>query len=144
MIKNRRIILWGAVALVILASAGGWRYGQVRNQTTLEKPQDTAPVASNIAGSSLTHSQAVIIFAKERVQFGENCDVTPRSISIKSGATLMFDNRSRDAIEFKLDDVSYTLLGYGFRLLQLKSTKLPHTVEVDCGNGQGAGEIILK
>jgi hypothetical protein len=56
----------------------------------------------------------------------------------------MFDNRFRDARVIKLDGVAYNIPGYGFKLLQLKSTKLPHVVKVDCGGGKGTGEITLK
>ena len=137
------MILWGAVVLVVLASAGGWYYSYLQNKTGQEGTQDT-PIANDITASSLPYAQAVIIYTNERIQFNQNCDIIPNPIYAKSGATLMFDNRSRDTLTFKLDDAWYTIPGYGFRLLQLKSTKLPHIVKLECGPGQSAGEIILQ
>lgn len=142
--ENRRIILWGAAVLIVLASAGGWYYNYLQGKAAQEETQDTTPVANDVTASSLPYAQAVIIYANERIQFNQNCDIIPSPIYAKSGATLMFDNRSRDALTFKLDDAGYTIPGYGFKLLQLRSTKLPHVVEVECGDGENAGKIILQ
>jgi hypothetical protein len=144
MIKNRRIILWGAAVLVILASAGGWYYSYLHGRTEQEETRESIPVTNDVAASSLPYAQAVVIYAKERIQFNENCDIIPNPIHIKSGATMMFDNRSRDAMVFKLDGTGYAIPGYGFKLLQLKSTKLPHVVKVECGDNRNTGEIFMQ
>lgn len=138
--KNRRIVLWVAAILAILAAAGAWQEGQ--NPDAADKSGQS--VSANITASSLTHDQAAIIFAKERIQFDQDCGVIPDKITVKNGATLMFDNLHRDARIFKLDGSAYSIPGYGFKLLQLKSTKLPHVVKVECGEDKTAGEIRLQ
>ena len=158
---NRNIVLGVAVGLAILTVAGFY-YNYAGNKSApenaLETPNETATTStaakpapttkpkpvSDVTGSTLTYSQAITIFAKERIQFNEDCKMVPNPVLVTSGTTLMFDNRFRDARVIKLDGVPYTIPGYGFKLLQLRSTKLPHVVKVDCGGGKGTGEITLK
>lgn len=144
MIKNRKLILWTAAGLVILASANGWYYIHSRENAGSGGNQDGISVADNTNKSSLTRDQATTIFAKERIEFNEGCVISPNLIRVKSGTILMFDNRSRDAIAFRLDGANYTIPGYGFELLQLKSNKLPHIVKVECGDGRNTAEINLQ
>lgn len=143
MIKNRRVVLWGSVILLVLASAAGWNQARLKSGPAADDDLEAGSASGNNAATSLTRAQAEVIFAKERIEFAEDCRTTPHSMSAKSGATLMFDNVSRDAVEFRLDGAAYSLPGYGFKLLQLKSDVLPHTVKVVCGN-KAASEIILR
>lgn len=152
--KSQRLILWGAVLLALLAAANGWYYHNSRtDQPDRSEPESvadsnsasaTAKVASDVTASPLTYAQAVTIFAKERVEFNGRCEMAPNPLLVANGTTLMFDNRSRDALTFKLDGTGYTIPGYGFKLLRLESTQLPHVVKVECGGVRDTGEITLR
>lgn len=140
--------------LAILAAANSWQYTPDEKAGTEDVPEvesaetKVAPAeekkVNNISAPSLSYTQAVVVFAKERIQFDENCKVTPDLLRVKSGKTTMFDNRSRDAVSFSLDGTDYVIPGYGFRLLQLSSSNPPHVAELDCGDGQGKGRIIVE
>ncbi|OGY98408.1 MAG: hypothetical protein A2855_02670 [Candidatus Liptonbacteria bacterium RIFCSPHIGHO2_01_FULL_57_28] len=164
---NRKIIYGSIVALVILSFAGGWYYNYAQNKTvvpddqsaasstdsnnstttsaTSSKPTAAKPrLASDVTGTSMSYDQALEVFANQRIFFNENCRMVPTPIWVKNGIILMFDNPYREPRTFKLDGTPYTLPGYGFKLLQLRSTKLPHVVKVICGANQGTGEITLQ
>jgi hypothetical protein len=161
--NRRKAALWAIATLLVLAAAGGFYYISRQNAGpddgavvtdgdgspsstatgTLPKPA-TKPLklVNDVTAPSLTYTQASAIFANTLITFNEDCQMVPNPILVKSGTTLMFDNRSRNARTFKLDGVSYTIPGYGFKLFQLRSTKLPHVVKVECGSN--TGEITLN
>lgn len=118
--------------------------GNTSSQPAASKPaaKPGVKLVSDVTASSLTYTQAVAIFENTLIAFNEDCKMIPNPVFVKSGTTMMFDNRSRNARTFKLDGTSYTIPGYGFKLFQLRSTRLPHVVQVECGSN--SGEITLQ
>ncbi len=92
----------------------------------------------------LSYGEAVSIYTNRRMQFDENCVATPNYIVVKNGTNFMFDNRSKNGRSIALDGTKYYLRGYDFRILTLKSSRLPHTVIVDCSSGKNNAKIILN
>lgn len=110
--------------------------------STPPQAQGVQPALGNHAG--LTYGAAVRFFGERRMQFDENCVATPNSIVIKSGLSFMFDNRSPQPMSFALDGRRNYLRSYDFTVLLLSSSRLPHTVVVDCGSGKNSAQIILN
>lgn len=170
--NRRNIIIWAVATLLVLAIAGGFYYSSRKNSdpngtengalavngndnssstatssdsskpSTTSRPAPKPRLVNDVTAPSLTYTQATAIFANTLIAFNEECKMVPNPVHVVNGTTLMFDNRSRDARTFKLDGTSYTIPGYGFKLFQLRSTKLPHVVKVECG--PNTGEITLQ
>ncbi len=114
------------------------------SSTPSSTPTST-PAKKPASGSpGMTYSEAVRIFAARRMQFDQSCNATPESFTVKSGTTIMFDNRSSETRTIALDGTPYTLAAYGWKVLTLRSSRLPHTVSVDCGGGRNNARIILQ
>jgi hypothetical protein len=93
-----------------------------------------------------SYGDAVTAYQGARLQFDMYCQATPRTAVFKNGATIMIDNRSGDARTIKVNGISYALAGYGWRIitLALPQSKLPATLDVDCGTAQNVGTITLQ
>jgi hypothetical protein len=100
--------------------------------------------SSGAPASGLTYTQAINKYKDHRIQFDAACTTTPSQISLKNNVTMMFDNRSATPRSFFLDRVEYHLTAFGFRLVTLSKSPLPHTVVVDCGTGRNNAKIILQ
>lgn len=167
--KKNKIALGAVAAVIALGAATVWFYNhyQAREEEKslngntpiatagVPSPSTTTPasaanadsnsgLATDVGSPSVSYGQAVNIYGKTRIQFDANCRMLPTDPVFKNGTTVMFDNRYRDGRYFKLDGVRYYLPGYGFKLLKLTAQKLPHVIDVDCGNGQNNGKIRLQ
>lgn len=148
-----------SLLVVILIVAGlGWYVFRWKHAS----PQDTeggAPTSTPAQATSslptikkdtggshpgLTYGEAVKIYTNRRIQFDPDCVVIPNRIVLKNNTMVMFDNRFKDGRDFFLDGRRSYIRGYDFRILNLSSPKLPHTIVVDCGTGKNNGEIILE
>lgn len=91
------------------------------------------------------YTEAVNLYVNKRIQFNENCLVTPNNLTFKTGTKIMFDNRSAKARTFSLDNVRYNLKAYDYTFVTLStSLSLPHEIIVECGNGENNGKILLQ
>jgi hypothetical protein len=167
--KNQKITLWVIIAVIVVAAAIGigYHYYHKHQVADQEMMSGTTPIAtdststdgdnaaaggttpatglvSDVTAASLSYAQAVTIFANSRIQFDENCRMTPTTLATKNGTTIMFDNRYRNERTFKLDGVRYTLPGYGYKLFELTAGHVPHNIDVDCGTNQNSGKIDLE
>jgi len=157
--KNQQKALWIVAALVVVVAVAGawyWHYEgepyEMEGGTAIPTDNSSSTaggtqshgLVSDVTAASLSYGQAIAIFANTRIQFDATCTMTPTNFSVKNGSTLMFDNRSKSAMTFKLDGVRYSLPGYGFRLFALTAAHLPHIVDVDCGGHQNSGTIDLQ
>lgn len=65
-------------------------------------------------------------------------------MTIKSGTSIMLDNRSGDARTIKVGDQTFQFSGYGYRILTLSSPVLPKTLMLSCGSAVNVGQILLQ
>jgi len=113
-------------------------------------PSASASATPGVGGTKtptpaqLTYMQAVERYANTRIQFDQYCQGKPSSMSLKTGTSIMLDNRSGDARTIAVDGVKYQLAGYGFRIITLTSKTLPHTVKIDCGSARNVAQVLLQ
>lgn len=113
-------------------------------------PASTSPQSSGSSTSTsnidanLSYTKAVAKYINTRIQFDASCQGSPKAVVFKNNTNVMFDNRSGDARWFSLDGHAYHLNGYGFVVLTLNSTKLPHPIVVDCGSAKNVMQITLE
>jgi hypothetical protein len=92
-----------------------------------EAKKPAAPAAT----AKLTYQQTVEKFAGRRIQF-DSCTTPQRQFTFKSGTQIMLDGKSADPQEIRIDKQVIRLDGYGYKLVTLRNTTLPHTITVDC------------
>ncbi len=134
------------VKKVLTASEGTTTTVKDITSEVVSAPSITTPQskAAKIASSELSYGAAVNLYATRRIQVVANCQLNPTSISLLNNTSVMFDNRTPESKMIALDGTKYTLTGYGFRIITLKSGILPHTVRIDCGSGVNNGQVILQ
>ena len=157
-------ILWGAVAVATLIIV--WSlvsdspvpvYNDVRDYlasspAAYNKPSTTTKTAPKTSTKpkpapvtvTLDYEDAVELYAGRRFQFNEKCQATPSSATYKNGTTVMLDNRSAYGQTVSIDGKSYGLSGYGFKIITLSSSSLPHKVQVNCGGSMNIIDLLLQ
>lgn len=101
-----------------------------------KKPGTTAP--------SGDYTTLVKQYEGRRIQFDDRCQPVPLSPTYKSGTSIMLDNRSSQSRVIKVGDTSYSLSGFGYRIITLSSTSLPKEYPVSCGSAGNVGKILLQ
>jgi len=71
------------------------------------------------------------------------CQLSPNNVTYKNGTSIMVDNRSPRTHSVKIGG-TYTIEGYGFRIIKLSSSSLPATLFVDCDTQQNVAKILLQ
>lgn len=138
------IVLAGLLWLTSRSSPGGM------NPT--ESPQVSATAVGGGTGAKpgtampQSYADAVKKYEGKRIQFDMYCQAIPTSLVFKNGVTVMLDNRSGDARTVKIGGVSYSLAGYGWKLVTLSvaSSKLPATLAIDCGSARNVSKVLLQ
>lgn len=131
------------VIVVFIAWAGIWNRGAMNVAEPSVSPTPTSGISTQKAGTT-AYTKAVQTYANVRFQFDQYCQAIPQSMSVKSGRTIMLDNRSGDARVIKVGPNSYSLAGYGWRLVTVSSTTLPKTLYLNCGSAVNVGTLILN
>lgn len=113
-----------------------------KTATTVKKA--VVPVASQPVTMSYTNALALYKDNKRIQLSGDTfCQVTPNNVMYKNGTSIMLDNRSAKARTVKIGS-TYTIEGYGFRIVKLSSATLPATLLMDCGAQQNVAKILLQ
>lgn len=152
-----------AIILFVVVFYLGFYTGKIYEQVKLQiGPEETiatptaptgatqgSPVSSPKAATSaktntLSYTAAVNAYKDRRIQFDQNCVVTPNNPVFKNGTAVMLDNRSDQKLNIYLDRIQYSLYAYGFKIVTLKSAALPHTITIDCGSGRNNGAIVIE
>jgi|SRR3989344_2848426 len=160
--KNSHVVIFVVIVLFLIglitfAIALMSTYPQGYQMTeTEEKNSNTSTTTSSNSNSgesaesssvtqTLSYSDAVKIYANKTLQFDSNCLVNPSYLTLKEGTSIMLDNRANLQRAVYLDSVQYNIAPYGFKIATLTTNApLPHTIQVDCGNGKNNGRILLQ
>lgn len=106
-----------------------------------------APVTVGDKPVSLSYQNALEFYKEgKRLQITGSdtfCQVTPNNVMYKNGTSIMIDNRSPLSHTIKIG-TTYTIEGYGFRIIKLSSTSLPATLVMDCDKQQNIAKILLQ
>lgn len=149
--------LYVVIAVVIIVVIGGaWWLTQSKNNSALNSystDQNTTPSTDTNTGSTmpsvvqgkLSYEAALALYGDNRIQFDSKCLATPTFPTFKIGTRIMLDNRSGKKAVISLDGTDYAIGAYGYTVVTLRtSASLPHTVYVDCNNGENNARILLQ
>jgi hypothetical protein len=152
--KNKNAWMWGGV--IILAIIIVWAVTARNNssapsittgneQTTTDSSEDTTEGSVNVgsAAATLSYKDALVKYAKARLQLDTTCQGSPSSMTFKNGSMLMVDNRSAISRTVKVGS-TFTIKPWGFKIIKLSSSTLPATLLVDCGASQNVATILLQ
>ena len=112
-----------------------------KTTTTVKKP---VPVASQPVTMSYTNALALYKDNKRIQLSGDTfCQVTPNNVMYKNGTSIMIDNRSAKTRTVKVG-ATYSIPGYGFKIVKLSSGTLPATLFMDCDTQQNVAKVLLQ
>jgi hypothetical protein len=146
--RNKTLLVVGGVAVIVALLM--WSSDRGSNPDASPSPSGSANgSASPTPGGSVNSVRAqydalVKEYEGRRIQFDMNCQAIPNALTFKTGTKVMFDNRSGDKRTFSLNGKVYNILGYGWQLITLSSSKLPMTYTIDCGSAQNVGTITIQ
>lgn len=101
-------------------------------------------------GSSFTqtqvqsYSQLVNQYEGRRIQFDQNCQINPTTVTFKTGTMVMFDNRSATTKTLVIGGQIHVFPPYGYKLLTLNSQIIPVTLTISCDSIPNIGSILLQ
>lgn len=111
--------------------------------TTVKKT--SVPLANQPV--SLSYQSALELYKdNKRIQLSgaDFCQASPNNVMYKNGTSIMVDNRSAQTRTVKIGGTSYSLEGYGFKIVKLSSVTLPATLLMDCNQQQNVAKILLQ
>jgi hypothetical protein len=122
-----------------------------QNPDAVQVTEDTstgsvhAPATSGVAPVTESYEEALVKYKNARVQLvvGPICKANPTNLTFKNGTDIMIDNRSAQTHSIKIGD-TYSVKGYGFKIIHLSSAALPATWLVDCDNQQNIATILIQ
>src|SRR3989344_1571930 len=152
--KNKWLLL---IVVVLVVALGYWLMGReggfpMGNSVypTLSPSSSPAAKAPSKPGAKASPAPArpygdlVKEYESRRIQFDSRCQVVPNSPTYKNGSSVMLDNRSSGPVTVKVGNTSYSLMGYGYQVINLSSTSLPKELVVSCGSAGDVGKILLQ
>jgi hypothetical protein len=97
-----------------------------------------------VAPVTIAYADALVKYAGKIIQLDNQCQVTnPNSWTFKNGTDIMIDNRASSARTVKIGS-TYSVKGYGFKIIKLSSAKLPATWYVDCDGQQNVATVLIQ
>lgn len=114
-----------------------------KTPTTVKKT--SVPLANQPV--SLSYQSALELYKdNKRIQLSgaDFCQASPNNVMYKNGTSIMIDNRSAQTRTVKIGGTSYSLEGYGFKIVKLSSATLPATLLMDCNQQQNVAKILLQ
>src|SRR3989344_7635459 len=154
--KNKGLLLIVVVLVVVLGywlmgKEGGLPIGDsVLYPTSSPSSSPAAKKAPPKPGASASPAPArpygdlVKEYEGRRIQFDQRCQVVPNDATYKNGSSVMLDNRSSSPVTVKVGTTSYSLIGYGYQVINLSSTSLPKELTISCGSAGNVGRILLQ
>ncbi|KKT50395.1 MAG: hypothetical protein UW43_C0007G0012 [Candidatus Yanofskybacteria bacterium GW2011_GWA1_44_21] len=93
------------------------------------------------SGTNVSYSDILSQYKTKTIQFNAQCQATPGQMALKTGEKILLDNRSSDTKTLKLDADTYTLAGYSWKVVTVKTSKaLPYMMGIDCRSAGGVTE----
>jgi hypothetical protein len=119
------------------------------NATPTPTPTGTAiktptPAPTNPPQSQQSYNDAVAAYANLRMQFDSSCQASPTRLSISHGTSIMLDNRSSSVRVISVGGVSFTLPGYGWKIMMPTAATYPSTLNVDCGSARNVATVVVQ
>ncbi|MDQ3075567.1 MAG: hypothetical protein M3Q34_00350 [bacterium] len=111
-----------------------------------EGVEDTTEGSVNKAAApaaTLTYQQALEKYKDRRIQFNDSCSAVPNNVTYKDNTGIMLDNRSAQTRTIKVGG-TYTVKGYGFKIVTLPNITTQKTFLVDCDGQQNVATILVQ
>lgn len=114
------------------------------NNENVDSTEDTTTGSVNSNGAAtLSYQQALSKYANARIQLNNSCQATPNNVTYKNGTSIMLDNRSATTRTVKLGS-TYSIKGYGFKIVKLESGTVPATWLMDCDGQQNVATVLIQ
>jgi len=151
--------LW--ILIIVLLAIGGYYWTKSGDSTddlgsvTKTTTSPSASPAKSSGGakttttvtptvSPKTYTQLVAEYKDRRVQFNADCQATPSSFVLKNNTSILLDNRANIARTLTVDGKAYSLVAYGYQIVNLSSPSVPKTVNISCGSSVNVSSILLE
>jgi plastocyanin len=152
MANKKGWLIAGGVLVVILAAwyavfcTSYWSPTGYTSEDVLQPTDQTPQEATTTPGAVRPRApyQAAVQKYQYRMQFNEACQASPAKLTVKNGSSVMFDTRGTGRHTLTVGGKTYTFNGAGFAIVTLSSKTLPHTVQIDCGNGKNNANVVLQ
>ncbi len=154
--ETKKKVIWGivsAVAVIVVlffvfhkSDNSGVAVPEQSNTPVVETPAVTTPVSTHTAPVKvLSYEEAIRLYKDTRIQLSEGsvCVAVPNAATFKNGTNVMIDNRAPVTRAVKLGN-TYSVPGYGFKIIKLSSDTLPVTWLLDCGTQQNVATIFVQ
>ncbi len=161
--ENKNQTAWIVLGLVVVAlivvfaitmgnkdkAPAGNNTGENQTETTAgpQSTLDTTDAPATTGGTAVTiaYEDALVKYADRRLQFNDMCQATPNKVTYKDNSGIMLDNRSSTTRSIKIGANTYSVKGYGFRIVTLPDTYRNATQYlVDCGTAQNVATILVQ
>lgn len=152
--KNKWLLL---IVVVLVVALGYWLMGKGGGLPMGDSVYPTSsPSSSSVAKAPAKKGAAPVPtppkpygdlvkeYEGRRIQFDQRCQVVPNSPTYKNGSSVMLDNRSSGPVTVKVGNTPYSLIGYGYQIINLSSTSLPKELTISCGSAGDVGKILLQ
>ncbi len=98
------------------------------------------PQASTI--KLLSYQDALRIYTGKTIGFDGECHAEPNTMTFKNNTKIMLDNLASQSRTIKIGK-STSIMGHGFKIVNLTSSKLPTKLILDCDSTHGVANITL-
>ena len=148
--KNKNVWVWVVIVAVVFVVwftiSNNKKVEVVQPQTASD--QSVMPGTEDVVNNSndvkpLSYQQALTKYKDKRIQLDTKCQATPNNVTYKNNTSIMIDNRSPVARTLKIGGV-VSVKAWGFKIVNLSSTKLPATWLVDCDKSQNVATILIQ
>lgn len=145
------INLWLVLgALLVVFTWGWWSIQQSIITPVVEIANVPVSVAKKITSSvrgsstpSISYEDAVLQYKDARIQFDADCKAFPKNMTFKEGRSIMIDNRASVSRSITAGS-TFTVKGYGFKIIKLSSATLPVTWFVNCDGSKQVATILIQ
>ena len=151
----------GLIGTALIAGIGGWWLQSLAPRPgtaeLLAADERTAPDAqpANTAGRvrlasagavriATTYDEALEQYGDWRIQLNGDCQARPPRMTVKSGTSVMLDNRAGAPQTVVANGTPYQIAPYHYRVITVKSGASPRTVYLDCGQGKNVALITAQ
>lgn len=83
--------------------------------------------------TTLTYSQMVAQYQNKKIDFGENCKITPSSTTFKNKTQILLNNTSSVSQKVTVGKTSYTIPSHSYNFQILYVATVPGNLTASCG-----------
>ena len=116
---------------------------QGTDQIVPEEDTSEGRVNATTPAAILSYAQALLKYKDARIQIGESCQAFPNNVTFKNNTSIMIDNRTAVSHALKVGS-TFSIKGYGFKIVKLSSSTLPATWLMDCDKFQNIATILIQ